>query len=167
MTEFLIILMILVIMLMMTCVKIVSKNEVYIIERLGKYYATWRTGVHFKMPFIDRVTKRLTTSNVVKEISCANMETYDHEFINIEVSAFLKISDYHKYAYSQAENQFENLIHDELSDIILKCPVDKIGENFQKIEYNLFRRIEESPIMKNVGLTCQKLSIRKGKETNF
>lgn len=167
MAELIMIIMILVLIMMMTCVKIVSEDQVYIIERLGKYYDTWGTGVHFKMPFIDRVAKIMHTLNMIVEITCNEIETYEHRYIDLEVSALLKISDYRKYAYSQAQNQFENLIHDELSDIILKCPIDKIDENLKKIEYNLLKRVETSPVMKNIGLICPELSIRKSKKTNF
>lgn len=166
MTQFIMLLMILVIMIIIMSLKIVPKNEVYIIERLGKYYDTWTSGVHLKFPFIDRVVKIMTTLNMILEIRCNDMETYEHKYVDFEVSALLKISDYHKYAYSQAQNQFENLIHDELSDIILKCPIDKIDENLEKIEYNLFKRVEASPVMKNIGLICPELSIRMIIKTN-
>lgn len=161
MTTFIMLLMMLVLIIMMTCVKIVSTDEVYIIERLGKYHATWGSGVHFKMPFIDRVAKRLVSSNIIIEMMCTDMETYDHTFINLRVSVVLKIFDYQKYAYSQAQNQFENLIHDELSAIILKCPAEKIEELLKKIEYKLSKRVEESSIMKNIGLNCLELSLSK------
>ena len=53
------ILVLIVLIVVITNIKIVPQASVYVVERLGAYYATWETGLHFKMPFFDRIAKRV------------------------------------------------------------------------------------------------------------
>lgn len=57
--EFVIIILVLAVVVISTCVKIVPQAYSYVIERLGVYQATWSVGLHFKVPFIDRVARRV------------------------------------------------------------------------------------------------------------
>ena len=63
---FLIILLVLVLVIILPNVKIVSQSECYVIERLGSYYTTWGNGLHFKIPFIDRISSRVSLKEKVK-----------------------------------------------------------------------------------------------------
>ena len=54
----LIALAVIVIIILMSCIKIVPQARAYVIERLGVYSGTWRTGLHFKVPFLDKIAKR-------------------------------------------------------------------------------------------------------------
>ena len=55
----LVVLAIVVIALLISCIKIVPQANAYVVERLGAYHATWSTGMHFKVPFIDRIAKKV------------------------------------------------------------------------------------------------------------
>ena len=54
-----IIVVVLIFLIIISCIKIVRQAQAIVIERLGAYQATWSTGLHFKMPFIDRVARRV------------------------------------------------------------------------------------------------------------
>ena len=56
----LVVLAIVVIALLISCIKIVPQANAYVVERLGAYHATWSTGMHFKVPFIDRIAKKVS-----------------------------------------------------------------------------------------------------------
>lgn len=59
------ILVLIVLIVVITNIKIVPQASVYVVERLGAYYATWETGLHFKMPFFDRIAKRVSLKEQV------------------------------------------------------------------------------------------------------
>ena len=64
----LIIILVLVLVIVIPNVKIVPQSMCYIIERLGSYYETWTNGLHFKIPFIDRVSGIISLKEKVKSI---------------------------------------------------------------------------------------------------
>ena len=66
--DFLIILLIIIIVFVIACVKVVPQAEAYVVERIGSYYETWHNGLHVKLPFIDRISNRVTLKEVVREI---------------------------------------------------------------------------------------------------
>ena len=61
----LVVLAIVVIALLISCIKIVPQANAYVVERLGAYHATWSTGMHFKVPFIDRIAKKVSLKEQV------------------------------------------------------------------------------------------------------
>ena len=56
---------ILIVLVVFSCIKVVPQAKAYVVERLGAYQETWNTGIHFKMPFIDRVAKRVNLKEQV------------------------------------------------------------------------------------------------------
>ena len=68
-TIFLAILILIVVMLIISCVKIVRQAEALVIERLGAYQATWSTGLHFKVPIFDRVARRVDLKEQVVDFA--------------------------------------------------------------------------------------------------
>ena len=160
MTTMLMFLFLIAVISIMACVKITSKNEVYIIERLGKYFCTWREGVHFKLPLVDRVAARYVDSALKLEMKPFDVKTSDEKVLTLKTTVILKVVDYYKYTYTQASQQFENLIHDELNYICKGYPSYKIEESLKEIEDKVFKITEGSPVMKNIGLNCLELSIK-------
>ena len=63
------ILVLIVLIVVITNIKIVPQASVYVVERLGAYYATWETGLHFKMPFFDRIAKRVSLKEQVADFA--------------------------------------------------------------------------------------------------
>ena len=77
-TIFLAILILIVVMLIISCVKIVRQAEALVIERLGAYQATWSTGLHFKVPIFDRVARRVDLKEQVVDFAPQPVITKDN-----------------------------------------------------------------------------------------
>ena len=69
------VLILLVLILVISNIKIVPQANAYVVERLGAYYATWETGLHLKIPFIDRVAKRVS----LKAVSYTHLDVYKRQ----------------------------------------------------------------------------------------
>ena len=92
MSVFLVIL-ILVIIIVIPNVKIVPQSECYIIERLGSYFATWTNGLHFKIPFIDRISCRVSLKEKVKDFDPQPVITKDNFTMQIDTVVYFQITD--------------------------------------------------------------------------
>jgi len=137
MATLLIVIFIIMLMTIIICIKIVPSNQVYIIERVGRYFCTWNAGIHVKMPFIDRIKVKYIVSTFDVEIPCDNIQTNDNRMINLKVYAKLNIINYYQYTYTQASKQFENLIYNELSNICKEYLFYQIGASSKEIESKL------------------------------
>lgn len=127
MTEFLIILLIIVLIAIFACVKIVSQAEAYVIERIGSYYGTWGNGLHFKVPFIDRVANRVTLKEMVRDFVPQPVITKDNVTMQIDTVVYFQITDPKLYTYG-VENPLtaiENLTATTLRNIIGELELDQ------------------------------------------
>ena len=108
---FLIILLVLVLVIILPNVKIVSQSECYVIERLGSYYTTWGNGLHFKIPFIDRVSSRVSLKEKVKDFPPQPVITKDNVTMQIDTVVYFQITDPKMYTYGVENplNAIENL----------------------------------------------------------
>ena len=95
---FLVILFILVLILASN-IRIVPQASAYVIERLGGYSATWGVGLHFKMPFLDRVAKRVNLKEQVVDFPPQPVITKDNVTMQIDTVVFFQITDPKMYAY--------------------------------------------------------------------
>ncbi len=95
---FLVILFILV-MILASNIRIVPQASAYVIERLGGYSATWGVGLHFKVPFLDRVAKRVNLKEQVVDFPPQPVITKDNVTMQIDTVVFFQITDPKMYAY--------------------------------------------------------------------
>lgn len=126
MSVFLVIL-ILVIILIIPNVKIVPQSQCYIIERLGSYYATWSNGLHFKIPFVDRVAGVVSLKEKVKDFDPQPVITKDNVTMQIDTVVYFQITDPKLYTYG-VENPIsaiENLTATTLRNIIGELELDQ------------------------------------------
>ena len=126
MSVFLVIL-ILVIILVIPNVKIVPQSQCYIIERLGSYYATWSNGLHFKIPFVDRVAGVVSLKEKVKDFDPQPVITKDNVTMQIDTVVYFQITDPKLYTYG-VENPIsaiENLTATTLRNIIGELELDQ------------------------------------------
>ena len=93
------ILVVVVLLLLTSCVKIVPQAQALVVERLGAYLDTWSVGVHFKMPFIDRVAKRVILKEQVVDFAPQPVITKDNVTMKIDTVVFFQITDPKLYAY--------------------------------------------------------------------
>ena len=89
----LVILALIVIGLFAYLVRIVPQAKAYVIERLGAYHTTWNTGVHFLVPFIDRVSNKVTLKEVVKDFAPQPVITKDNVTMQIDTVVYFAITD--------------------------------------------------------------------------
>ena len=123
-----IVLVILVLVIILTsCVKIVPQATAYVVERLGGYQATWSVGIHFKVPVIDRVAKRVILKEQVVDFAPQPVITKDNVTMRIDTVVFYQITDPKLYAYG-VENPImaiENLTATTLRNIIGDLELDE------------------------------------------
>lgn len=120
------ILVVVVLLLLTSCVKIVPQAQALVVERLGAYLDTWSVGVHFKMPFIDRVAKRVILKEQVVDFAPQPVITKDNVTMKIDTVVFFQITDPKLYAYG-VENPImaiENLTATTLRNIIGDLELD-------------------------------------------
>ena len=121
------ILVVVVLLLLTSCVKIVPQAPALVVERLGAYLDTWSVGVHFKMPFIDRVAKRVILKEQVVDFAPQPVITKDNVTMKIDTVVFFQITDPKLYAYG-VENPImaiENLTATTLRNIIGDLELDQ------------------------------------------
>ncbi len=106
--------------------KIVPQAHAYVIERLGTFHATWGTGLHFKIPFIDRVAKKVSMKEQVIDFPPQPVITKDNVTMQIDTVVYFQITDPKLYAYG-VENPIsaiENLSATTLRNIIGEMELD-------------------------------------------
>ncbi len=119
-----IVLIVLVILAM--SIKIVPQATVFVIERLGTYYATWETGLHFKIPFFDRVAKRVSIKEQVVDFKPQPVITKDNVTMQIDTVVFYQITDAKLFSYGVERplSAIENLTATTLRNIIGEMELD-------------------------------------------
>ncbi|MBQ6733963.1 MAG: paraslipin [Lachnospiraceae bacterium] len=123
----LIILIILILGIIVSCIKIVPQAFAYVVERLGAYQSTWQTGLHFKLPFIDRVARRVNLKEQVCDFPPQPVITRDNVTMQIDSIVFFMITDPRLFAYG-VENPImaiENLTATTLRNIIGEMELDQ------------------------------------------
>ncbi len=125
--EILIILLVLVLVFAIPCVKIVPQAKSYVVERLGSYYETWSNGLHFKLPFIDRVSNMVTMKEIVKDFAPQPVITKDNVTMQIDTVVYFQITDAKLYTYGveQPINAIENLTATTLRNLIGELELDQ------------------------------------------
>ena len=75
--------------LILTNIRVVPQSKAYVIERLGTYYATWETGIHVKIPFLDRIAKIVSLKEQVVDFKPQPVITKDNVTMQIDTVVFL------------------------------------------------------------------------------
>ncbi len=94
-----IVLVVLVILLLVTNIRVVPQATEFVIERLGTYYTTWETGLHFKAPLVDRVAKRISLKEQVMDFAPQPVITKDNVTMQIDTIVFYQVTDAKLYTY--------------------------------------------------------------------
>ncbi len=118
---------IIVLLVLSSCIRIVPQAQALVVERLGAYLDTWSVGVHFKVPFIDRVAKRVILKEQVVDFAPQPVITKDNVTMKIDTVVFFQITDPKLFAYG-VENPImaiENLTATTLRNIIGDLELDQ------------------------------------------
>ena len=122
-----IILIVIVLIIAVSCVKIVPQAHAFVIERLGAYSATWGVGLHFKVPFIERIARRVNLKEQVVDFPPQPVITKDNVTMQIDSIVFFQITDAKLFTYG-VENPImaiENLTATTLRNIIGDMELDE------------------------------------------
>ena len=122
-----IILLILVLVFVVPCIKIVPQAKSYVIERIGSYYQTWGNGLHFLIPFIDRIAGMVTLKEIVKDFAPQPVITKDNVTMQIDTVVYFQITDAKLYTYGVENpiNAIENLTATTLRNLIGELELDQ------------------------------------------
>ena len=119
-------LILVVIAILISCIKIVPQAHAYVVERLGAYHTTWGTGMHFKLPFIDRIAKKVSLKEQVIDFPPQPVITKDNVTMQIDTVIYFQITDSKLYAYGVERplSAIENLSATTLRNIIGEMELD-------------------------------------------
>ena len=108
-------------------IKIVPQSKAYVIERLGTYHATWETGLHVKIPFLERVAKVVSLKEQVADFDPQPVITKDNVTMQIDTVLYFQITDPKLYTYGveYPMNAIENLTATTLRNIIGELELDQ------------------------------------------
>ena len=125
--EIFIALLILAAIIVIPNIKIVPQAKAYVIERLGRYYTTWQNGLHFKIPFVDRIAKTVSLKEIVKDFDPQPVITKDNVTMQIDTVVYFQITDSKLYTYGVENpvNAIENLTATTLRNIIGELELDQ------------------------------------------
>ena len=109
-----------------SCIKIVPQSNCYVVERLGVYHATWETGLHIKVPFFDRIAKKVSLKEQVVDFKPQPVITRDNVTMQIDTVVFFQVTDAKLYTYGveRPMSAIENLTATTLRNIIGEMELD-------------------------------------------
>ena len=122
-----IILLVVLILVLATNLKIVQQSKAYVIERMGAFHAVWGVGVHFKIPFIERVAKAVSLKEQVVDFAPQPVITKDNVTMQIDTVLYFQITDPKLYTYGVEHpmSAIENLTATTLRNIIGDLELDQ------------------------------------------
>ena len=122
-----IVLLVIIAVIAVSCIHIVPQAKAYVVERLGGYQSTWDVGLHFKVPFIDRIARKVSLKEQVLDFPPQPVITKDNVTMRIDTLIFFQITDPKLYTYG-VENPImaiENLTATTLRNIIGELDLDE------------------------------------------
>ena len=125
--ELLIAILVIVVIFIIPNIKVVPQAKSYVIERLGSYLTTWNNGLHFKIPFIDRISNKVTLKEIVKDFAPQPVITKDNVTMQIDTVVYFQITDPKLYTYGIEDpiSAIENLTATTLRNIIGELELDQ------------------------------------------
>ena len=97
--EYFLVILVIVLLLVIPNIKIVPQAKSYVVERLGSYHTTWQNGLHFKFPFIDTISNKVTLKEIVRDFAPQPVITKDNVTMQIDTVVYYSITDPKLYTY--------------------------------------------------------------------
>ena len=125
--EILIIVLIIAIVIIIPNIKIVPQSKAYVVERIGSYLTTWHNGLHFKIPFIDRIANTVVLKEMVRDFEPQPVITKDNVTMQIDTVVYFQITDPKLYTYGVEYpiSAIESLTATTLRNIIGELELDQ------------------------------------------
>lgn len=135
-----------IIIVLVTRIKIVPKAQVYIVERLGTFYAEWSTGPHFLIPFLDRIAKKVSIKDQIVDFKPQSVITKDNVSMQIDTVVFFQVTDAKQYAYGVERplSAIENLCATTLRNIIGDMVLDETLTSRDRINKQITAILDEA-----------------------
>ena len=132
--------------LVISCIRIVPQAHEYVIEFLGKYKTTWQAGLHFKIPFLERVARRITLKEQVIDSPPQPVITKDNVTMQIDTVVFFKIFDSNLFTYGVVNpiNALENLTATTLRNIVGELELDSTLTSRDTINSNMTAILDDA-----------------------
>ena len=117
----------LIIWLLVSNIRIVPQARAYVVERLGAYYGTWQVGLHFKVPLIDKISRKVSLKEKVIDFPPQPVITKDNDTMEIDTVVYFQITDPKLYTYGVESpmDAIENLTATTLRNIIGELELDE------------------------------------------
>lgn len=141
-----VVVLVLVILFLLSMIRIVPQSNAYVIERLGKYIGTWDVGIHFIIPVLDRIAKKVTLKEQVADFPPQPVITKDNVTMQIDTVVFFKIVDPRLYTYGITNpiSAIENLTATTLRNIIGSLELDETLTAREKINTQMAQILDEA-----------------------
>ena len=141
-----IVIILIVLVILVSCIKIVPQARAVVVERLGAYQATWNTGLHFKMPIIDRVARKVDLKEQVVDFDPQPVITKDNVTMRIDTVVFYQITDPKMFCYGVANPimAIENLTATTLRNIIGDLELDQTLTSRETINTKMRASLDEA-----------------------
>ena len=122
-----VILVVLALVVVVSCINIVQQSKAYVVERLGAFHSVWGVGLHFKLPFIERVVKKVSLKEQVADFDPQPVITKDNVTMQIDTVIYFQITDPKLYTYGveYPMSAIENLTATTLRNIIGEMELDQ------------------------------------------
>ena len=122
-----IIILIILVVIFISGIKIIPQSKAYVIERLGAYHRTMQTGMHYVIPFIERISNKVSLKEIVKDFAPQPVITKDNVTMQIDTVVYFQITDPKLYSYGVENpiNAIENLTATTLRNIIGELELDE------------------------------------------
>ena len=127
-------------------IKIVPQSYVYVVERLGAYHASWGTGLHIKIPFIDTIAKRVNLKEQVIDFPPQDVITKDNVTMKIDTVIFFMITNAMQFTYGVERpiKAIENLTATTLRNIVGDLDLEATLTSRDYINGNITRELDEA-----------------------
>ena len=132
--------------LLSSCIKMVQQTDALIIEFLGSYRSTWKAGLHFKLPFVERIVKRVSLKENVIDFEPQTVITRDNVTVKIDTVVFYQVTDPKRYAYgvNNPLAAIENLTATTLRNVIGDLELDQTLTSRESINSRMSAALDEA-----------------------
>ena len=122
-----IVLVIIILVVIVSCINVVQQSKAYVVERLGAFHSVWGVGLHFKLPFIERVVKKISLKEQVADFDPQPVITKDNVTMQIDTVIYFQLTDPKLYTYGveYPMSAIENLTATTLRNIIGELELDQ------------------------------------------
>ena len=158
-----IILVVVLILVLATNLKVVQQSKAYVIERLGAFHSVWGVGIHFKVPFLERVAKVVSLKEQVVDFPPQPVITKDNVTMQIDTVLYFQITDPKPYAYGveRPMSAIENLSVTTMRNIIGDMDLEQTLTSRDTINSQMRALLDEGVLLLRDALVCSAGTLRE------